>query len=90
MHGARGIQKNAAHALHCCSKTTSSHVKRLALASTIIPENMLHEYFGIIITTVPTLVVLSDEVNDDSEGEDRHMGSREKPGNAQFLETPRV
>ena len=37
-----------------------------------------------------TLVVLSDELNDDSEGEDRQMGSREKPGNAQFLETPRV
>ena len=36
------------------------------------------------------LVVLSDELNDDSEGEERQMGSREKPGNAQFLETPRV
>lgn len=35
-------------------------------------------------------MVLSDEVNDDSEGEERQMGSREKPGNAQFLETPRV
>ena len=36
------------------------------------------------------LVMLSDELNEDSEGEPAERVSREKPGNAQFLETPRV
>lgn len=36
------------------------------------------------------VVILSDELNEDSEGESVERVSREKPGNAQFLETPRV
>ena len=36
------------------------------------------------------LVVLSDEINTESEGDSVERVSTEKPGNAQFLETPRV